>query len=162
MVVADSSQSPGEVVAEQMRFLNVVCMALIASVAAYCVVAWFMSSSGGGLAGPDLPNTLAAVGAAVAVGLLVAAPIVRRKTLEKSTAAMRADERDTTATENYRLATLLAFVLREGAAIVGLMLTIVTGEPMWTYALSAVTIVAMFAGWPRREELEAVLAGRPL
>jgi hypothetical protein len=161
MVVADSSQSPGEVVSEQMRFLNVVCLALIASVAVYPVVAWFVSSSGGALTGPDLPNTLAAGGAAVALALLVAAPLVRRKTLAKASATMRADERDTTASENYRLATLLAFMLREGAAIVGLMLTIATGEPMWTYALAAITIVAMFTGWPRREELEEMLTGRP-
>jgi hypothetical protein len=161
LVVADVAGS-GEVVNEQMRFLNVVCSALVFSVALYCVVAWFMASGSGALAGPDLPDSLAFVGAAVALALLAAAPVVRRKTLEKSTVAMRADEGETTVFESFRLATLLAFILRDGAAIIGLMLTILTGEPMWSYALGAITVVAMFAGWPRREELEAALSGRPI
>ena len=160
MVVADA-QSPGEVVSEQMRFLNVVCFALVASVGAYSVVAWYLSSEGGALAGPELPSALAWVGAAVAIALLVAAPIARRKMLEKSSVTMLSSERDDTAVESYRLATLLSFMLREGAAIVGLMLTILTGEATWCYALGAITVVAMFSAWPRREELEALLAGRP-
>jgi hypothetical protein len=161
MVVADA-QSSGEVVSEQMRFLNVVCLALVASVGAYSVVAWFLTSGGDALGGPDLPRGLAIAGALVALALLVAAQIVRRKILEKAASGARTDERHTTAVESYRLATLLSFILREGAAIVGLMLTILTAEPMWCYGLGAVTVVAMFTGWPRREELEAVLAGRPL
>lgn len=159
MVVADA-QSTGEVVSEQMRFLNVVCFALVAGVGAYSVVAWFLTSGSDSIAGPDLPRGLAIVGALVAVALLVAAPVAKRKILDKAAIGVRADERVTTAVESFRLATLLSFILREGAAIVGLMLTILTGEPMWCYALGALTVVAMFTGWPRREELEAVLAGR--
>ena len=160
MVVADYSGS-GEVVSEQMRFLNVVCLALVGSVGVYAVVAWYLVYGSGGLGGPGLPDTLAAVGAAFAIALLVAAPVVRRKTLEKAT-RVRDSEGDATALESYRLATLLGFILRDGAAIVGLMLTVATGEPMWCWALGAVTVVAMFASWPRREELEAIAAGRPL
>jgi hypothetical protein len=161
MVVADA-QSTDEVVAEQMRFLNVVCFALVAGVGVYSVVAWFLTSGSDSIGGPDLPRGLAIAGALVAVALLVAAPVAKRKILDKAAVGARADERVTTAVESFRLATLLSFILREGAAIVGLMLTILTGEPMWCYALGALTVVAMFTGWPRREELEAVLAGRGL
>ena len=161
MVLADA-QSTGEVVSEQMRFLNVVCFALVAGVGAYSVVAWFLTSGSDSIAGPDLPTGLAVVGALVAVGLLIAAPIVRRKILEQAADTARAHERHATAVESYRLATLLAFILRDGAAIVGLMLTILTGEPLWCYGLGALTVVAMFTGWPRREELEAVFAGHPV
>ena len=160
MVVADV-QSSGEVVSEQMRFLNVVCFALVASVGAYSVVAWFLSGDSSALAAPDLPSALAWVGAAVAIALLVAAPIARRKMLEKGALGGHSHERQATALEGYRLATLLSFILREGAAIIGLMLTLLTGDPIWCYALGALTIVAMFTAWPRREELEAALAGRP-
>jgi hypothetical protein len=160
MVVADY-QSSGEVVSEQMRFLNVVCLALVGSVAVYAFVAWFLASDSGSLGGPEIPTAVAAVGAVFAIGLLVAAPFVRRKTLQKA-AAVRDDEREATAIESYRLATLLSFILRDGAAIVGLMLTVATGNPAWCWALGAITVVAMFSSWPRREELEAMAAGRPI
>ena len=79
--------------------------------------------------------------------------------LDRSGRSLRADERADTALESFRLATLLAFLLREGAAIVGLMLTLLTNEPMWSYVLSALAIVAMIWGWPRQEQVVALLGG---
>jgi hypothetical protein len=75
--------------------------------------------------------------------------------------SLRAEERVDTALESYRLATMLAFILREGAAIVGLMLTLLTNQPMWCYVLAALAVVAMIWGWPRRDDLVNLLAGTP-
>lgn len=148
---------------EAMRFLNVVCGALVASVAAFAMVAWFVASGPGarGLVGPPLPDAVAFLGVAVGVGLLLAAPIVHRKMLEPAAMAMRQAEQVDAALESFRLATMLAFILREGAAIVGLMLTLLTNQPMWCYALAALAVVAMIWGWPREEQLAGLLAGAP-
>ena len=145
-------------VAEALRFLNVVCMGMVLSVLVYAAVAWFLTSEGGGISGPRLPGAMAWMGVLVAVGLLVAAPIVQRRAHQGTASGSRPEERQVAALEGYRLGTLLAFLLRDGAAIVGLMLTIVTGDAMWTYALGAAAVVAMFWGWPRREELDALFA----
>ena len=144
-------------VSEALRFLNVVCVGMIFSVVLYAFVAWFVTSGSGAIVGPQVPSGLAWMGALVAVALLVAAPIVQRRARE-GTAVQSADpaERQASALEAYRLGTLLAFLLRDGAAIVGLMLTIVTGEPAWTWALGAVAVVAMISGWPRREDLDTL------
>lgn len=158
MVVA-GQESDRDRVDEQLRFLNVVCMGLIASVAAYAVIAWFLGDDSV-MAGPALPEGLGWIGVAVAAALLVAAPIVQRKNIEGTIRRQRPEEGAVAALEGYRLGTLLAFLLRDGAAIVGLMLTILTGEPMWCYALGAATVVAMIWGWPRREDLERVLAAQ--
>jgi hypothetical protein len=156
------AERDGDPVGEQLRFLNVVCAGLVVSVAVYAMVAWFIGSGDGSImGGPELPSGIGWVGVAVAAALLIAAPIVQRKNLEGAARRQRADEAIVAALETYRLGTLLAFVLREGAAIVGLMLTLLTGEEMWCYALSAVTIVAMIWGWPRREDLDGLLAGQP-
>ena len=145
-------------VADALRFLNVVCLGMVFSVFVYAVVAWFLSSQDGAIAGPQLPREIAWVGAVVAIALLVAAPVVQRRAREGTVQGPDPAERRIAALEGYRLGTLLAFLLRDGAAIVGLMLTIMTGEPIWTYALGAVTVVAMFWGWPRREDLDSIVA----
>jgi hypothetical protein len=161
MAVAER-ETDGDRAAEQLRFLNVVCIGMIASVFAYAFVAWFLTREDGALAGPGLPGGVAWLGAAVAAALLLAAPIVQRRTRESAAQGQLPEERSIGALEGFRLGTLMAFMLRDGAAIVGLMITIVTGEPMWTYALGAVTIVAMFWGWPRREDLDELLGRQGL
>lgn len=159
MVVADAGRDR-ERVTEQLRFLNVVCIGMVAAVIAYAVVAWFVASGDGAIAGPELPDGFGWVGVAVALSLLAAAPIVQRKTMEGATRRQRPEEGMLASLEHFRLGTLMAFMLREGAAIVGLMLALLTGNPNWCYGLAAVTMVAMIWGWPRREDLEAMLAGQ--
>ncbi|HEV8238387.1 MAG TPA: hypothetical protein VGS57_03380 [Thermoanaerobaculia bacterium] len=153
MVVAEESRQSR--VDEALRFLNVVCVAMVISVGVLAMVAWFVASGPGALGqvGPPVPQALAYLGFAVGVGLLVAAPIVHRKMLARAASTLRADEHADTVLESFRLATLLAFILREGAAIVGLMLTLLTNEPMWCYVLGALAIVAMIWGWPRPDQV---------
>jgi len=159
MVVAEENRQSR--VDEAVRFLNVVCIGMVMSVGFLAVVAWFVASGpgAGGQVGPPLPRALVYVGLAVGVGLLLVAPVAHRKMLDRSGRSLRADERADTALESFRLATLLAFLLREGAAIVGLMLTLLTNEPMWCYVLAALAIVAMIWGWPRQEQVVALLGG---
>ena len=157
MVVAEESRQSR--VDEALRFLYVVCIGMILSVGVFAIVAWFVSNGPGALGqvGPPVPQALAYVGLAVGLALLVAAPLVHRKMLARAASSLRADERTDTVLESFRLATLLAFILREGAAIVGLMLTLLTNEPMWCYVLCAAAVVGMIWGWPRAEQLSGLL-----
>ena len=160
MVVAEESRQSR--VDEALRFLNVVCVGMVISVGVLAIVAWFVASGQGelGQVGPPVPAVLAYLGFAVGLALLVAAPIVHRKMLARAASSLRADEHTDTVLESFRLATLLAFILREGAAIVGLMLTLLTNEPMWSYVLSALAIVAMIWGWPKPEHVTELLGGQ--
>jgi hypothetical protein len=146
-------------VEEQLRFVNIVCMALVVSVVLIAGVAgWIDTISDGSSVGPPLPLPIAIAASLVGLALLVAAPIVHRKMLATSRSIARTSERHVSALETYRLATLLGFILREGCAIVGLMTTLLTNQPGWCYGLSAAALVAMFTAWPRREELSGLLA----
>jgi len=153
------SESDPVRVDEQLRFLNIVCIALVIGVAALAAVAWGIANGPGanGPVGPPLPDAVAFLGGAVGLALLVAAPIVHRKMLQNAGRVSRDDERVVGALETYRLATMLAFILREGAAVVGLMLTLLTNEPAWCYGLGVLALVAMFWGWPRRDEITGIL-----
>ena len=157
MVVAEESRQGR--VDEALRFLYVVCIGMILSVGVFAIVAWFVASGPGelGQVGPPVPQALAYVGFAVGLALLVAAPLVHRRMLARATSTVRAEERTDTVLESFRLATLLAFILREGAAIVGLMLTLLTNEPMWCYVLAALAIIAMITGWPRPDQVQQLL-----
>jgi hypothetical protein len=156
MVVAESRQSR---IDEALSFLNVVCGALVVGVAAFAMVAWFVSSGPAAQTpiGPPVPRAVAFFGLFVGIALLLAAPVIHKKTLERVVAHQRPDERVTTVLESFRLATLISFILREGAAIVGLMLTLLTNEPMWCYVLCAAAVVGMIWGWPRAEQLSGLL-----
>jgi len=156
MVVAESRQGR---IDEALGFLNVVCGALVVSVAAFAMVAWFVSSGSGDQTsiGPPVPRAVAFFVLFVGIALLVAAPAIHKKTLERVVAHQRPDERAITVLESFRLATLISFILREGAAIVGLMLTLLTNEPMWCYVLCAAAVVGMIWGWPRAEQLSGLL-----
>lgn len=145
-------------VEEQLRFVNIVCMALVVSVILIAGVAlWLDTTSDSGGLGPPVPLPIAIAACAVGLALLVAAPIVHRKMLASSRSTGRDHERRVGAVETFRLATLLGFILREGCAIVGLMTTLLTNQPAWCYGMSAAALVAMFTAWPRREELAQLL-----
>ncbi|MDX1631417.1 MAG: hypothetical protein R3234_06130 [Thermoanaerobaculia bacterium] len=143
-----------EKLAEQYRFLNVVCLGFVLSVSFLVVVAWFVTDGPAAMGAlmPGQSTLLGFGGTALGLVLLLVAPVVQRRLLERSDPP-GADGDPTPVLENYRIAILLAFVLREGAALVGLMTTLVTGEALWCYLLSGAAIVAMFWGWPRQDDL---------
>lgn len=143
-----------EKIAEQYRFLNVVGIGFVLSVAFFVVMAWFVTEGPAAMQPLMVgeSNLLGFAGTALGVALLLVSPVVQRRLLESSDPP-GADGDVTPVLENYRIATLLAFVLREGAAVVGLMTTLVTGQALWCYLLSGAAIVAMFWGWPRQSDL---------
>jgi len=144
-------------VEEQLRFLAAICIAFVISIALFVFLAWFVTEGSGSvepLAGAT-STVFVAVGVIVGVGLLLAAPVVQRRLLERSDPPAP-DGDITPVLENYRVAVYLAFLLREGAALSGLMLALLTGDATWAYVLAAAAVVAMFWGWPRRDDLAAV------
>lgn len=152
-----AEKEPRERIEEELKLVNVLCLALVASVGIYAGMAWYLVD------GPGAFRAIAAEasllvwgGVAVAALLLLVAPVVYRKLLEQA-------ERPSVTGDisaplaHYRMAVLLSHVLREGAALIGLMIALLSGETLWCYALCGVTVIAMFAGWPRRRDLEEVV-----
>lgn len=160
-------QPPTPPPAETLAQAQVIAGALAAAVVVYAVVAWVVVEVlggevlAGGLAAP-LPGVLVAAAAAV----LLAAPVVERRIMAQPRpgTAEEADAASTSRTagaagtrvsfvERYRLAKLVGFALRETAAVIGLVVGLTTGEPRWTWGISAGTLLLMALAWPRAADL---------
>jgi hypothetical protein len=84
---------------------------------------------------------------ASALVLLVAAPSVKRAILKRTEAEFEGDRERWIAA--YINATFIAFVLREGAALLGFVLALLNGNPWWSWATGAAALTAMFVDRPR-------------
>lgn len=128
--------------------LHVICGAFAASTAVYAALGWLLASSTA-LDLPRLPRPggLALVLCTVALLLLLAAPLAQRLLAQDRDARLRS--MPVVPFETYRQATIVAFALREGAAIAGLVITLLTRDVRWVLGLGAAAVFAMLLGWPK-------------
>lgn len=127
---------------------QVLAGAMAAAGGVYALVAWLVVEvieGGEGLAG-GLPAPWPGALVAVAAAMLLAAPMVERRVAAGGGEAADLFER-------YRRAKVAGFALREAAAVVGLIVGITTGEPRWTWAVCAGTLLLMALAWPRAADL---------
>lgn len=137
--------------AQEAATLAILAGALAASVVIYAGVAWFLTSEAmaAGFQPPGLPAPWPAALAVLGVVLLLVAPVI-----ESRLRAGTAGEGGKRAVEAFRTATLVGFAVRETAAVLGLVIAITTGRPLWCYLLSLAALVAMVSAWPSRDRLE--------
>ena len=141
---------------EAARVTIVICFAILASLPIYVAVAWMVVGQRAGAAGAGLTPVLVWALAAAGIALLAAAQgawaAMKRAAVARPTPSERLAA--------YRTATIVSFALREAAAIVGLVITMLTGDLRWCLALAAAAVLAMLLGWPRRADMVR-LAGDP-
>lgn len=128
--------------------LHIICGALAAATAAYAGMGWFLVTNGS-FELPRLakPGGLALILSVAAVLLLLAAPLAQRLLAQDRDSRRRS--MPVVPFETYRQAIIVAFALREGAAIIGLVITLLTRDVRWALALGAVAVLAMLLGWPK-------------
>lgn len=131
----------------QYRQIAIVSFAMIVSVAMYMLVAWFLPLKAGDLGELGIPwIAMAAIG----LGLLAAAPMIPRMLMGKLPPTATVEERIV----KFKAATMVGFALRESAAVIGLMITMLTGDFRWVAALGSLTILVMLFAFPKRSQLE--------
>ncbi len=131
----------------QYRQIAIVSFAMIASVVMYMIFAWFLPLKAGDSGELGIPwIAMAAVG----LGLLAAAPMISRILMANQPPTAAVEERIV----KFKAATIVGFALRESAAVIGLMITMLTGDFRWVAALGSLTILAMLLAFPKRSHLE--------
>lgn len=150
--IPSDTPEPGDPrLAREAATLTILAGALAASVAIYPGIAWFLTSEAmaAGFQPPGPPAPWPTVLAGLGVVLLLVAPVIERRIRAGS-----AGEGPDRAVQAFRTATLTGFAVRETAAVLGLVIAITTGRPLWCYLLSLVALVAMLSAWPSRRRLE--------
>jgi hypothetical protein len=148
------SSSSHDSIEQFLRTTTLICLAILAAVPIYWVVAYVASSQSSEKFVSQVPSMLAWVLAAVAVAQIPVASAVAGALERSAGAKATVSERLT----GWRTATIVAFALRESAAIIGLVITFLTGDLRWCLALGALAVLAMLAGWPRRGVVERLAA----
>ena len=134
--------------AKEWTTLHLICGALAAATVVYAGVGWVVVARDT-LELPPLarPGALALSMAVAAVLLVLAAPLCQRLVAEDREA--RQSMMPSVPFETYRQAIIVAFALREGAAVLGLVITLITRDVRWVLALGAGALLAMGLGWPK-------------
>lgn len=133
------------------RLINIIAVALVASVLVYVVIAWVVAptvAEAGGDA--ELIQMMAAVLAVVSLGHLVAAQMLFAIRVRAAEKLPTTEQR----LSSYRIAIILSFALREAVAVYGLILSFLSGDARWALGFGAVAVMSMFLSWPKRSDME--------
>lgn len=143
-------------VQRQSTTMQIICTALMASLGMYVGIGWFLQKQGDFTMGP-VPDGLPFILSLTGFSMLIVAEIVFR--------ALAARARRVEPPEGrlipYQSAVVVGFALRESAGVLGLVLTLLTGDLRWVVGLSSFAVVAMVAAWPRRSTLEELVKLAP-
>jgi hypothetical protein len=145
------------------RILGIICFALLASVAIYVGIAFVLIQQGSipTTDSAELPEIFPVVLCAIAVLTVMGAQVMAAALLKQNLA--RATGEDPTPRLNaFQSAVIIGFAMREAAAVMGLVLTFLTGEILWVVGLSAVAAAAMLLAWPRKQRMLEIARGGPM
>ena len=152
-------QSPTTPSADQSaRTIQIIAVALAASVLVYMAVAWFVVPTMA-TSSDDLEYVLLMAGilAVLSLGHLLAAQILFASRARAAAKLSTSEQRLAT----YRVAVILAFALREAVAIYGLVLSFLSGDVRWCFGFGAIALVSMLMGWPKRSAMDRLASEVP-
>jgi hypothetical protein len=133
------------------RQLYIICVALAMSVVMVNVILIVLRASGG--APPsEVPQPLILTLFALGVVLLAASPSVKAAVFKRA-AAEGFDGDSDRLFAAYQRATIAAFALREAAGILGFVLSVLTGNPWWSWGMGGAALIAMIVDWPKPQAL---------
>jgi hypothetical protein len=135
--------------------LRVICAALAVSSALMGFLSWLLVEQMGlRETVPDLPGLPLSLTVAATVLILLASRI-RSGLLRRIPRPAQPDPEAVLAA--YQRATIASFALFEGAAVLGLLLALITGEVRYGLIFSLAAVLSMLVRWPRQGEVNRLL-----
>jgi hypothetical protein len=146
--------------AQRLRPLQPVCAAFAGSVVFYELLAWILLGPAG-LTLPPLPDAaLLSLTAAAAILILLSSRLrsnIVRRSLPSDPALQPQPE---TVLAAYKRATVASFALLDAAALLGLLVALLSGRLLYGLAFCLAALVGMLTRWPRAAEVDRLLRGR--
>lgn len=153
-----------DAIARYLPLLNILAFAFCASVVVYIVVGWLLIDVLGFEALAALPPAMVTAIAASQLFVILAGYLISNAIRGPAPARQRSGGIDRATSDDaeadmqrYARSVIVASALREVAAVVGLVLTLLSGELVWVALLGAATIVSMIVHWPRRGAVQDYL-----
>jgi len=136
---------------DRFRRLQIVCFAILMAVVMVNVVLAVLLASGD-LAPKPLPSNVPYILFSIGMALLVSSGAVKAAVFKRADAeGFDGDLGKVFAA--YQNATLIAFALREAGGLIGFILSLLTGNPWWSWGLGGAAVITMIFDWPKRERL---------
>jgi hypothetical protein len=140
-----------------MTRLRALALAFCFSVGFYVLIGWILIALVGFEALAGLPFALVASVAVLQLLVILAGYLVSLRMRvprgDFDGSAAHIEE----ALQRYLSSVVVASALREVAAVVGFVLTLLTGNLVWVIGLGAVATISMMVHWPRREAVRDFL-----
>jgi hypothetical protein len=148
-------------IAKSLRPVRAVCAALAVAVGLFIVLSWVLLEGMAMHPPRGIPPAVPVSLAAFAMILLLLSSRMRTNILRRSVPLIPGLETGLDRLlEGYRRATLLSFVMLEGAALAGLAVALLTGTAFYGIVLAAASLVAMATRWPRVTDVDRIARGR--
>lgn len=148
-------------IAKSLRPLRILCGALAGAVGLYAVLSWVLLE---GMAYRPLSGVPRAVPVSMtmfAMIMILLSSRLRTNILRKAlTGGIAAPASLDRVLDAYRRATLISFAMLEGAALVGMVVALLSGTVFYGIALGAASFVAMLTRWPQVADVDRIARGR--
>lgn len=147
--------------AGRLRALRTICMVLAGSVLAYGILGWFLVEGFQMRPFGELPTVVPISLTFFAAVLILLASRLRTALLRSglpSNRALPADLLDLASA--YHRATLVSFAVLELAALMGLLVALLSGSSFYGVVLCLASFFSMLLRWPKAEEIDRLARGR--
>jgi hypothetical protein len=132
--------------------LNIVCFGILMGVVLLAGVVWYLVNPGGIRIGEGLPAYLSTLLNLVALVLLLIAHLI-----PKLLKAPGGDAPQESRVAWFTRVTIIAFALREGAALIALMGVLMTGQQVRGFVVAGLAVAAMIYAWPKASHIDGLL-----
>ena len=148
-------------VAQRLRRLRTACTALAATVLAFAVAGWFLIEGFQLRPFGKVPEALPLSMTFLAAVLILLASRLRSAILRGALPSNRLLPIDLgNLMSAYQRATLLSFAILEMAALMGLLVALLSGSSFYGVVLCVASFLSMLLRWPKARELDRLARGR--
>jgi F0F1-type ATP synthase membrane subunit c/vacuolar-type H+-ATPase subunit K len=141
---------------QRLKTLQIIIMVAIMSLVTYVGIA-FMLIRQEAIESTAIPSNLLPILAGFAVSTLFTASLIVKGMIAKARRIMPPTDR----LGPYQAAMIVGVALRESAGVIGLVLTLLTGNLLWVSLLSALAAFAILSNFPTRSALENLVQDAP-
>ena len=145
-----------QLVGQRLKTLQIIVMAAVMSLVTYVGIS-IMLIRQGAIEPVSMPPIVLPILCAYSLSTLLTAPLIGKAMTGKARRIMPPTDR----LGPYQAAMIVGVALRESTGVIGLVLTLLTGNLLWVSLLSGLAAIAILTDFPTRSALENFVRDAP-